>query len=69
MDETAINPKYLSFLMSFDYLQCPHCEDGIFSEDHEDVEKLIILGLPRLLCLCCGQEYDLSFYLGDNDNE
>lgn len=69
MDKNCLTQSHLDRLMSFDYLACPRCHDGIFTDDENDIEALTILGLPRLLCQFCGLEYDLSFYLGDADNE
>jgi uncharacterized protein YbaR (Trm112 family) len=69
MDKNCLTQSHLDRLMSFDYLACPRCHDGIFTDDDEGIAMLIILGLPRLLCPFCSLEYDLSFYLGDNDNE
>jgi hypothetical protein len=69
MDKNSLTQSYLDRLMGFHYVACPRCHDGIFTDDKDNVEALTILGLPRLLCQFCGLEYDLSFYLGDNDNE
>jgi hypothetical protein len=60
------NNFYLDLLMEYQFLSCPRCSDGIFSDDELAFELLTMLGLPDLLCLFCGFQYHASFYL-DND--
>jgi Zn-finger nucleic acid-binding protein len=58
-------PDLMQKLREFEFIACPRCGDGVFSDDEEGMELLTMLGLPSLQCVHCLYEFSVYELIED----
>jgi hypothetical protein len=69
MTKTDEHDALMAKLREIDFISCPRCDSGIYTDNEEGLEAFTLLGLPNLICPFCLLEYDLSVYLESDDND
>lgn len=62
MLEKDFTPKVRQVIEDFDFLACPKCGEGLFTDDDDGIDLLTMLGNDYLSCPFCCHQYHVSYY-------
>ena len=69
MTETDKHDELMAKLKEIDFISCPRCDSGTYTDNEEGIEAFTLLGLPNLICPFCSLEYSIDVYLETDDDD